>query len=302
MNPARLRAYFFLLIVVVIWGIAPSVIKFALGELPPFLFLTYRFLITSVILFPFYLASKEKGLTFGNLPLILIVAVTSTLNLGLLFYGTNLTTSLDASLITATAPIFVALAGVWFLHEHVTTREKLGIVITIIGTIVIALQSFFEVGLGAERSILGNTIIFTSNIAFAAYLLLSKEALRKRVSPFTITFMMFFLGFIMMIPLTLRELPLREILPKLISISIPAQLSVLFMALFSGAVAYLLYQKAQKTIEASEAAVFTYLTPIVTAPVATVWLHEKLTTPYIVGSIIIAVGVILAELKKSSRA
>lgn len=302
MNPARLRAYLFLLIVVIIWGIAPSVIKFALGELPPFLFLTYRFLITSVVLFPFYLASKEKGLTFGNFPLILIVAVTSTFNLGLLFYGTNLTTSLDASLITATAPIFVALAGVWFLHEHVTTREKLGIVITIIGTIVIALQSFFEAGLGSERSVLGNTIIFTSNIAFAAYLLLSKEALRKKVSPFTITFTMFFLGFIMMIPLALREVPLNEILPKLIHISIPAQLSVLFMSLFSGAVAYLLYQKAQKTIEASEAAVFTYLTPIVTAPVATIWLHEKLTTPYIVGSIIIAIGVILAELKKSSRA
>lgn len=203
------------------------------------------------------------------------------------------------SLITATAPIFVALAGVWLLHEHVTTREKLGIVITIIGTVVIALQSFFETGIGAGRSVLGNSIIFVSNIAFAAYLLLSKEALRKKVSPFTITFMMFFLGFIMMIPLALGEVPFHEILPKLATISIPAQLSVLFMALFSGAAAYFLYQKAQKTIEASEAAVFTYLTPIVTAPVATIWLREKLTTPYIVGSIIIAVGVILAEYKRS---
>lgn len=68
MNPARLRAYFQLLIVVVIWGIAPSVIKFALGELPPFLFLAYRFLITTVVLLPFYLAAKEKGLGLSKLP------------------------------------------------------------------------------------------------------------------------------------------------------------------------------------------------------------------------------------------
>lgn len=145
MNPARLRSYLLLLVVVVIWGIAPSVIKFALGELPPFLFLAYRFLITTVVLLPFYLGSKEKGLSLGNIPLIILVSILgSTLNLGLLFYGTNLTTSLDASLITATAPIFVALAGVWFLHEHVTGREKIGIAITLIGTMIIAIQAFLR--------------------------------------------------------------------------------------------------------------------------------------------------------------
>jgi len=82
------------------------------------------------------------------------------------------------------------------------------------------------------------------------------------------------------------------------NISLSAHLSVIFMALFSGALAYFLYQKAQKSIEASEASVFNYLPPIVTAPVATLWLHEKLTIPYIVGSVIIASGVFLAEWKK----
>lgn len=109
--------------------------------------------------------------------------------------------------------------------------------------------------------------------------------------------MMFLIGFLTTLPLTLYEIKPAEILPKLMSISTGAQLSVIFMSLFSGALAYFLYQKAQKTIEASEAAVFTYLTPIVTAPVATIWLHEKITLPYIIGSIVIAIGVILAEIK-----
>src|SRR5258706_1984532 len=299
MNPARLRAYIQLLIVVVIWGIAPAVIKFGLNELPPFLFLTYRFLITSVVLLPFYLVSKNKGLTLTKLPLIILVSfLGTTLNLGLLFYGTNLTTSLDSSLITATAPIFVALIGVWFLKEHVTKREKIGIAITIAGTLLIAVQAFFEKGTAGTSNILGNLIIFASNFAFVAYLLFSKETLRKGVSPMTITFMMFLVGFLTTVPLALTEVKITEIVPKLMTISFSAQLSVIFMALGSGALAYFLYQKAQKTIEASEAAIFTYLTPIVTAPLGVIWLHEQLTPIYVIGSVIIAVGVFLAEIKK----
>lgn len=302
MNPARLRAYFQLLIVVVIWGIAPSVIKFALGELPPFLFLAYRFLITTVVLLPFYLAAKEKGLGLSKLPLILLVSILgSTLNLGLLFYGTNLTTSLDSSLISATSPILVILAGIIFLREHETAREKLGVFITILGITVIAVQSFFEIGTAATHSILGNTIIFLSNVAFASYLIMSKKALREKVSPMAITFWMFFVGFITSIPLALTEFKSSEILPKLMSVSLSAHLAVVYMALFSGALAYFLYQRAQKTIEASEASVFNYLPPIVTAPVATLWLHEKITIPYIIGSVVIAIGVFLAEWKRRSK-
>ena len=299
MNPARLRSYLLLLIVVVIWGIAPSVIKFALGELPPFLFLAYRFFITTLVLLPFYLASKNKGFDKSDFLLIILVSLLgSTFNLGLLFYGTNLTTSLDSSLISATSPILVILAGVMFLGDRVTAREKFGVFITILGTIIIALQSFFEFGTPFKHSILGNFVIFLSNVAFAAYLILSKKALRKGISPFTITFMMFLIGLITTIPLAFAESGTLNLIPKLMSISLPAQLSVIYMALLSGALAYILYQMAQKSIEASEASVFNYLPPIVTAPVATLWLHEKLTLPYIIGSVVIALGVFLAEWKK----
>lgn len=299
MNPARIKAYIYLLIVVVIWGVAPSVIKFGLGELPPFTFLTYRYLITIVPLLPFYLISKGKGLTRKNLPMIVLISfLGASLTLGLLFYGTNLTTSLDSSLISAMTPIVVALAGVLFLRERVTKIEKIGIGVAILGTLLITSQSLFEGTRQVGESILGNVIIFISDISFTGYLLLSKKSLREGVSPFTITFFMFLVGFITTLPLVFTEMSPSQIIPKLIGLSLPAQLSVFYMALLSGAAAYFLYQVAQKTIEASEAAIFNYLTPVVTAPVAMLWLHEKLTIPYIIGSIIIAIGVFLAEYKK----
>jgi drug/metabolite transporter (DMT)-like permease len=53
----------------------------------------------------------------------------------------------------------------------------------------------------------------------------------------------------------------------------------------------------ERTIEVSEAALFTYLTPLFSIPIAIVWLNEKITPIFIVGAIIIATGVIIAEVK-----
>lgn len=305
MNSARARAYLQMLVVVVIWGIAPSVIKFALNELPPFLFLFYRFLITVIFFTPFYLMSGNKGLKPGNIISVILASFfASTATLGLLFYGTNLTTSLDSSLISATSPIIIILAGALFLKERITKSEKLGIFITIIGTFIIATQAFFEAtGTAVTRSILGNVLIFASNLTFAASVFLSKSALRKGVSAFSLMYVMFLVGLITVIPLTIKEGAgsTGTFLQQILALPASAHLSVWYMAFLSGALAYYLYQKAQKTIETSEAAVFLYLQPLITAPVGVLWLHEKITLPFIAGSVVIAFGVILAEMKKKRR-
>lgn len=298
MNTARFRAYIYLLIVVLIWGAAPSIIKYALTELPPFLFLFYRFLITVIFLTPFYLSAKSKGINAKTLPTVLISSLlASTVTLGLLFYGTNLTTSLDSSLISATSPIVIILTGALLLKERITKREKIGIAVTFIGTLIVAVQSLFETGVDAERSILGNSLILLSNFTFAAALYFSKKDLRRGVSAFSLMYIMFLVGLFSVIPFTLKEAGGKVSWDMISSLSVGAHLSVIYMAFLSGALAYLLYQKAQKTIETSEAAVFLYLQPLVTAPFGLIWLKEHITPPFLLGAIVIAIGVVLAEFK-----
>jgi DME family drug/metabolite transporter len=74
------------------------------------------------------------------------------------------------------------------------------------------------------------------------------------------------------------------------------------MALISGALGYFLFSLGQKSIEASEATVFSYIKPIFAVPLAVIWLGEKITVPFIIGSIIITLGVAVAEIKKSHLA
>jgi drug/metabolite transporter (DMT)-like permease len=62
-----------------------------------------------------------------------------------------------------------------------------------------------------------------------------------------------------------------------------------------------LWHKVQKSIEIGEVGVFYYLQPVIAAPIAVVWLGEKVTLPFIAGAAIIAIGVGIAEYKRSKR-
>ena len=70
---------------------------------------------------------------------------------------------------------------------------------------------------------------------------------------------------------------------------------ILYMAIFSSVIAYTLYEYGLSIIEASEATLFAYLQPIFAAPVALLWLKEKITPPFIIGAVVIGLGVAISE-------
>ena len=304
MNPHRLRAYIYLVITAAIWGIAGPVIKFTLPDLPPFIFLTYRFLISTIILFPIVLLKKAKAPPEKKdfIVLTLIALLGSSINLGFLFYGYSYTTALDASLLTATAPIFVVIASALFLKERVTKKEKVGLFIALIGTLAIIFQPIAENKLLVFENILGNMLVIISNFAWVFYVILSKSALKRKFDPLYMTLYMFFIGFITLLPLAAFQAGSLSNLASLI-INSPSHthLGVLYMALLSGSLAYFLYQKAQKTIEASEATLFMYLSPLFAAPLAVFWLGEEISVFYILGASIVTVGIIIAESKRKNK-
>ena len=111
---------------------------------------------------------------------------------------------------------------------------------------------------------------------------------------------MFVLGFVTTLPFAIIET--KGILNLLLMISLAplkAHLGVWYMAVISGSLAYFLYQEGQKKIEASEATLFGYLSPLFAAPLAIFWLKEQVTLPFIVGTAIVILGVFVAEYRKT---
>jgi len=304
MNPHRLRAYLYLLLVALIWGIAGPVIKHTLPNYPPVIFLTYRFFLSTLIFIPFFLFKKIRFPKNRNKLFVLTLTALfgSTINLSFLFYGYNYTSVLDASLISSTSPLFVVAASSILLKERVTKKEKIGLMIAFLGTLIIIIQPLIENGIFAQKNLLGNLFIVLANISWIFFIILSKYELKKHITPLFLTSYMFFVGLITLLPIAIIQTKgLGNLITTIIDKPISAHLGVFYMAFFSGALAYFLYQRGQKTIEASEATLFGYLSPLFAAPLAVFWLKESLTSTYLLGGMVIAIGVFIAEFKKAKR-
>lgn len=289
----RFRAYILIFLVTVIWGIASPVIKYTLGGFDPLTFLVYRFGISTVIsVIIFFTIGFKMPKDIGtNLLLILYGLLASSISLSLLFFGLRNTTVLDSSLITLSDPLLISIAGVYFLGERISKREKIGISIAVIGTLLTIIEPLLQSDSILKLS--GNIMIIAYAIVVAGTAVIAKVLLRRGVDASTMTGVSFILGFISLLPFWI---PAANI--SLFTVNQSYHLGVLFMAVISGSFAFYLSNKAQKSIEIGEQAIFGYMYPIFSAPLAIYWLGEKITSTFIIGAIIIVAGVFIAEVKK----
>jgi drug/metabolite transporter (DMT)-like permease len=292
----RIKAYFLILIVTVIWGIASPVIKYTLRGFDPLTFLTYRFGISSIIsIIIFLIIGFKLPKNFKDIVLLVIYGLlASSISLSLLFFGLKSTTVLDSSLITLSDPLLISIAGVYFLKEHISKREKIGISIAIIGTMLTIVEPLIQNGNGHLR-LSGNLMIIAYAIVVAGTAVLGKILLKRGVEASTMTALSFILGFISLLPFFFAS---GSTAYSIIHTPYSYHLGVFYMAVISGSLAFYLSNKAQKSIEIGEQAIFGYMYPIFATPLAVYWLGEKITPIFVIGAVIIAIGVTIAEIKK----
>lgn len=120
-------------------------------EMPIFLFLGIRFLLSSLILTAMMFVGKMKLLTpthpTGHLEkkdwiFLLGQAVTGGILFNYLFFwGIESTTATSAGIISSTLPAFLAVCAYVFLGEKFTTAKIFGILLAIAGIVVISLDN-----------------------------------------------------------------------------------------------------------------------------------------------------------------
>lgn len=299
MNSARIRAYIMLLFVSVIWGVASPVIKFTLDGFGSAIFLAYRFGISTILAFIiFTINGVHLPRNINTLFWVFLYGfLNSVVSLGFLFFGMENTTVLEAGLITMATPLLISTAGVYFLHEHITKREKLGMVIAIIGTGITIAGPLITNG-HSEIKFSGNILVLGYVISTLVTTLILKKLLKKDVNPMMLTNTSFIIGFLSFLAFLLYQMPIQSVVNQIIEVPFKYHLGVLYMAIISGTLAFYLSNKAQKTIEIGEQSLFGYLYPIFSLPLAVVWLGEKITNIHILGGVIIILGVVIAEIKK----
>ncbi|NMB56704.1 DMT family transporter [Candidatus Beckwithbacteria bacterium] len=284
-----------------IWGAALPLVKHGFKQVSPVQFLFYRYLFASLASLPvIILFYKKLKFKWQNLPELLGISFFSTILAHFILYeGLDRTSAIESSILVSLIPIFVIFGSVIFLKEKITKHEKIGIIITLIGSALIVLQPIIIDGKKFTLvNSLGNFMILVYNFSWTIAVLWMKKA-AKKYHPFTIAYVSFFTSLIAFFLLTLKENPdfaILSILNKNMAL-----IATLYMGILGSFVAFFMYQYGQKYIEASEATLFTYLQTVISLPLAIIFLGESLDLLSLLACFIIIFGIYIAEKRWSYK-
>ncbi|MDO8486843.1 MAG: DMT family transporter [Candidatus Curtissbacteria bacterium] len=287
-------AYVLIITSVLIWGATPAIMKLTLAQIPVFSLAFLRMAIASLIMAP--LITKQIKFKKEDFLMFFLSAFFGvTLNLSFFFIGLKLSFAINAALLIAAVPIFALLAGHIYLKEKLTSKIILASVLALAGVVII-------IGRPTPGSTLthfiGNILLLLASLAVVAQELVAKKLFRK-YSGETVAFHTMAIGAATFAPLALWEYfanPTWFQGVNLVGVS-----GLIYGILFASLIAYWAWLKGLSKLPLGEASFFFYLDPITGVALAVVLLGEKLTPTLILGGILIAIGVFLAEQKRRNH-
>ncbi|MEA2030894.1 MAG: DMT family transporter [candidate division Zixibacteria bacterium] len=269
--------------------------KFGLALIEPFTFAFYRFVISSLVLMT--IVSMQK-----NNPPIVRKDYIKIIGLGFLIvpfnqvvflYGQSLTAAGHAALLFATVPIWVFLAALIHLKERFIIRRAVGIVVGLIGVVVVMTSG--AIGIGSEY-LVGDAIIIVAVVAWAYYTIWGKPLVEKygalRITAYTLAS-----GSVLYFPFGLYQ----AVTFDYAGVTVGAWLSVIYVALGTSVVAYVLWYWALGQRDASKVAVYHNIQPVIASAVAYIFLDEPIGWPFVIGGAIVLTGVIITEVERDNH-
>lgn len=273
----------------IIWGAAFPIYKWSLEVLPLFSFVFLRFFIGALIILPF--VYKDLRIKRENINLLLLLGLVSvTFQIPLLFWGLKLSPSINAPIIIASGPIFLMVASVLFLNERLRSKLLAGMMISLIGIMAIILRPLIESG-GLGGSFVGNLLIFLATLCSVAQAVILKKLMVNN-KPLVITFWMFLIGSLPLLPAFLVEQSQANMFANL---NMQGIIGLIYGIVFAAVFAHALLAFGIKYIKASDVGIFSYVDPIATIVVAVPLLGEVITPAYIVGAMLVFLGIFVAE-------
>jgi drug/metabolite transporter (DMT)-like permease len=291
---SRLDAW--LLLMAFFWGSNFSVVKAALRELPGPAFNAIRLTIASALFLAIIawregLGASLRSVQSGDWPRLVGLALLGHFVYQILFLaGVARTSVANSALIFACTPITVSLISAWLGHERPGWLRWTGTVVSLAGI-------YFVVGHGAGQagsSLTGDGIIFLAMLSWAIYTV-ATHAMLNRYSPIFVTGITMALGTVPYIPVGVHWLPPGG----LSGISAAGWAGILYSAVFSLVAAYVIWYTAVRELGSGHTAIYQNVVPIVAMAVATLVLHEPLTTVKIGGATAVLFGVVLTRLEST---
>ena len=289
-------AHFLAFITVAIWGSTFVFTKMLLlNGLSPAQIFTLRFIVAYVLLLMFEVATRWHSFRlFSTSWRDELAMVLLGISGGSIYFLTEnaamlYTTATNTSLIVCSCPLFAMLlvALVYRQTERFTRVQVIGSLLACLGMAVVVLNGRFVLHL----SPLGDMLAFGACLCWAVYSLLMKSV-TNRYSTFFITRKVFFYGLLTILPyyLVFPGFPSFDVIlsPKVIW-------NLLFLSVIASMACFLIWNWVIRQLGAVIATNWVYFNPITTILFAWWLLHEHITLWFLLGSLLIIIGMILSD-------
>ena len=209
------------------------------------------------------------------------------------------TTATNTSLIVCSCPLFTMLLVALFYRqsERFSKMQVLGSAMAFLGMAIVVLNGRFVLHLSPK----GDLLAFGACLCWAFYSLLMKPVLESYSTVF-ITRKVFFYGLLTIIPYFLwhpEEANLLSFMPAN-SIYIPPTIlyNLLFLGIVASMLCFLLWTWVMRKLGPVVATNYVYINPIATVVFAWWLLSEQITPFFVIGSVLILMGMYLADRKR----
>jgi drug/metabolite transporter (DMT)-like permease len=275
-----------------IWAATYVVTKGALADVGPFTILALRFGAGWLVLWA-VTARRGYSPAMSVTPTFLMFGLTGiVLHNGLETLGLVFTSAGSAALVIASVPAVTIAMSFVFLKERIGRMQALGIGLSIAGVVLISAQT---PGGASGRAILGNVLVFAGVVAWGVYTVQGKKITAGH-SGIVATAAGLGGALVFLLPLSFGEIVIQGP-PELTA---GALASIAYLGILASAVAYGLWNYALEHVDASVAAPFVNLVPVIGLALA-IAVGETTTPLQLAGGATVGMGVWLSTRGATAR-
>ena len=308
-TPGRIALSAAVSLVVLIWAVNFIAAKIGLRSLPPLTLASFRVVLAAAIMLPVYLICAgmrafaeageklRRGFTLQDLWIFLYMGFFGvSINQMCFTAGLRYTSVNHAAIIVGMGPIYTLVLAVLLKLEQATLKKAIGMLLAFGGIAVMALDS----GVSTHSpTLLGDAVTMTGSVGFAMYIVLGKR-LGRQYYALTLSAWRHFGGGLLVLPLAISRAVALGGVEHWRAVPWSGWAGLLYMAVFSSAVAYVFYFWALRYLEASQLTAFTYLLPVVATLLGIGLLGEEGSWGQVLGGVLALGGVYWIESGRAS--
>lgn len=284
----RTQDWMLLVVLSVLWGATFFFIAIAHPEVPPFTLVLARVGIAALMLVPlvFILGLRLPSSAADWLPFIVQAVINNVIPFTLMVYGQQRIASSLAAVLNATTPLFTLIVARLFAGEALTASKVIGVLLGVAGVGVLMGPAAVTAN---TSSVIGMLCILGGTLSYAFSALWMRRL--RHIPPLVSSAAQVTCSTVLLLPIA----ALFDRFWLLPVPSGPAMLAVLSLAVFSTALAYIVFFRISASAGPSNVMLVTLLIPVTATLLGVLLLGEALTLHQVAGALIIASGLAVID-------